>query len=647
MLRSLRVLLVLLVLGVPALAEGLVLPFAGDGGHSLASVLADELNAPMPALAALMLPNLPWRGSYDASAGGLQTQGGATLAREVTGADWLVTGRMQNGWIEVYFSSAKASRKARFSRHELVGPWVGLQLGQRAGLLPPLDLSQEEALARITEGDLSLVRSSALGGLLSSALGLVDEGVPASPELKAMLPKLTAFWENAAQEQFPPAYLAFFQYGQNRGAALAALPKLAEGLIYERLTAILLWRDAGDARWREVARKTAPLAPEVVALWEDLSFAAFDDNNPNEALQALLQANRLNPSSGLYWINLGWAYYLLGDKARSAAASLQGVRRDDSPVPAYNLGLVYALYGDSTNARRAYDQAISRDDRNEVDAALKDLRDTNNSQMLYWQGYLLEKTGDLAAAQNAYRQFIALHPQSVLAGRAQKSLELRLQTRLSLGVLSLSPEGPDARPFGAGETVFPEVSLEGFPYLPKGQLVTTLYNASGQVVQKREKAVAGGAGVAGLQENAAGVVLPAAGQYRLEVQFGDSKASIELQVGQPSLARQLFSVGLQPVALSGAPLLSERDLLSANGEALLLERIVNELRQVAPRAKTIPQLNQALAQGPFKGQSIADVMEKVEASTVRAFLQAAIEDPALIGDSDVVNAFIDWVDRQQ
>lgn len=54
--------------------------------------------------------------------------------------------------------------------------------------------------------------------------------------------------------------------------------------------------------------------------------------------------------------------------------------------------------------------------------------------------------------------------------------------------LTLVPGGPDARPFRAGEAIFPEVRLEGRPYLRQASLFTALYR-EGRKVAEEEKPV--------------------------------------------------------------------------------------------------------------------------------------------------------------
>ena len=47
-----------------------------------------------PSLAAILLPDMPWQGSCDLAAGSLATAGGARLAREISGASWLLVGAL-------------------------------------------------------------------------------------------------------------------------------------------------------------------------------------------------------------------------------------------------------------------------------------------------------------------------------------------------------------------------------------------------------------------------------------------------------------------------------------------------------------------------------------------------------------------------
>lgn len=635
------------LLGLPALAQGLILPFAGPGGQSLAQSLADGLGAPPPSLSSILLPNLPWNGSYESAAGGLETPGGAVLARQAAAVPWLLVGKIDaQNWIELYLALPDRFERARVSRPDLAQVWVS-QVLQQPRRPYRVATQSEEMLTQLTAAELEGVEGAPVDtALYTQAVALIDGGQrPADDRLAQLYPQLISFWFSALSGQLPLAYRALIDYNETatRPQALVAARQLAQGQAYEQLTAILMLRDAGDDAWREVARQVARQAPQVAAAWEDLSFAALDDNNPKEAVEALLQARKLLPESGLYHINLGWSYYLLGDRTRSVASSLRGIQLDESPVPAYNLGLVRALAGDIRGAREAYNIALDRDTRNEVEAALKDLVDTQDPAMLYWQGYLKEKTGDVTGAREAYQRFINAFPESILLPAARKGAQVQVTTRLGLRNVSLVPAGPDARPFSSGETAFVQLEIEGQPFVPRGKLTATLINEAGQVVQTVSKEVRGGATLVALVETSPGVTFPQPGRYRLEISFADAEARLELEVGLASLARRLASLGLQLRGLNGTPLISERELLGPQGEQRLLERIVAELQATAPRAEAITQLNRPLASGPYQGKSVVQWMAAATPELVSTFLRAAVESPELIGDMDVVNAFVDWL----
>ncbi|HEU4740538.1 MAG TPA: hypothetical protein VFS50_02940 [Meiothermus sp.] len=652
--------LALLGLALAQNPKGLVLPFAGPGGQTVAHALADGLQVAPPSLTALLIPDLPWRDSYDFAAGRIESLGGARLAREVSGADWLVVGEVgQDGWVTLYLSTPQESRKARFSRLELAQRWLELKLGLKPHPFPGLDYSLEETYQKMSQGDLSVITGSALGGLYNSALE-TRQGKAPTPDLRATLPKsLLDFWTNLAQRRLPPAYQALADFGsEKRPQALEAARKLADGLAYERLTALLIQRSAGQDAWRETARKLAQIAPELPIAWEEVSFAAFDEDKPAEARDALLKAQTLLPQNPLYWINLGWAYYLTGDKARSIQASSKALKaggaEKPSPTPAYNLGLAKALYGDLRGAKQAYDQALQLDDEQEFEAALEDLAEAKNPLLAYWQGYLSERSGDLAQARAFYQRFAEANPQHPLAPAAQRASRIRIETRLSLEKLTLQPEGSDARPFRAGEAVFPVVKLEGKPYLARAPLVTRLLDENDRVLLEKTKEVAFRPMTAELIENAPAVTLPKEGRYYLEVLYGDQKLSLTVIAGTPSLSRRLYAAGLQIRDLGDEPLLGEKEMLGPQGDRILLERTAFTLRQVAQflrgeakddpqRQKELQELSKPLAQGPYAGQTVLDLMGKAEEKVLRAFFEAAAQNPELIGDSDVVNAFVDWL----
>ena len=115
-----------------ALAQGLVLPFEGPNGYGLAQAFAQGLKAPPPTLLALLLPDLPWRGSYEL-AGGLYTKAGARLARAATGADWVLLGREEERGLRLFLADAQGAKEALFPTPKLAWLWL-----QGQGLAPRL-----------------------------------------------------------------------------------------------------------------------------------------------------------------------------------------------------------------------------------------------------------------------------------------------------------------------------------------------------------------------------------------------------------------------------------------------------------------------------------------------------------------------------
>jgi tetratricopeptide (TPR) repeat protein len=643
--------LLVVLFSASAWGKGVVLPFSGPNGHSIAQAVAGGLGVAPPSLAAILLPEMPWRGSYDLAAGSLGTAGGARLAREISEATWLLVGSVdQQGWVLVFLADARGLRGARFSRPELVLRWTAAQVGVRAGewRLKP---AWENDLARLAQGDLTVQNLPLPLPFYQEAVALRDDGA-ASALLAEQLPRgLQEFWHQVRQNQLPPAYQAVLDFSEQRRAeALNAARTLAGGKVYERLTALLLLRGLQDQQWGAVARNLTEMAPEMPLAWEELSFVAFDQNDALLAKDALERAAALLPEKSLYWTNLGWAYYLLGDYARSVRASLRALRLEaQSPeeyaTAAYNLGLVRAIYGDYLGAMEAYDLALRVDEGQEFLAALKDLREAGRPGLEFWQGYLAERAGLSEQARLHYQSFIISQPRSPLAARARRAaaqLEWA-KIEISLQRLMLRAGDLEARPFAAGEAVFPQVRIEGFPHIAAGTLVTRLLDAQGRVLQSSHKAVAVRPLTISTVQNGAAVRLPAEGAYTLEVVWGPASARLELTAGKPSLARQLYTVGIELRSLGGSPLLSAAQMLSPQGETLAIQLVQAALREAAPSAREIPHLSRKLTSGPYSGSSIAELMQKADEAVVRAFLTAVIDQPDLIGDEDVVSGFIAWL----
>ncbi|MBO1438242.1 hypothetical protein [Meiothermus sp. CFH 77666] len=635
--------------------RGVVLPFAGPGGHALAQAVAGGLGVAPPSLAAILLPDMPWQGSYDLAAGSLFSAGGARLAWEISGAAWLLVGRVDpQGWVRVFLADARGIRSARFSRPELVLYWVARQTGVRPGAWR-LESARNDDFARLARGDLTVQNTPLPLPYYRAAIAVREEGVNSLLITEQLPRELQDFWSQVRQNKLPLAYQALVDFSERRRTeALNAARNLAEGKVYERLTALLLFRGLEDKQWGAVARNLTQLAPEMPLAWEELSFVAFDENNAPLAREALERAASLLPEKNLYWTNLGWAYYLQGDYARSVRASLRALRleaqaREEYAVPAYNLGLVRARYGDHLGALEAYNLALRVDEGSEFQAALKDLQETQETRLEFWQGYLAERAGLREQAMGHYRSFLQNHPKSPLSAWANRALKqmAEAKTTLSLQRLMLRADDLEARPFAAGEAVFPQVSLEGFPYLGAATLVTRLLDAQGQLLQSASKAVAVRPLTTGLVQTGAAVRLPAEGTYTLEVLYGTASARLSLTAGKPSLARQLYTAGVELRNLGNAPLLSSAQMLSPQGEALVIQQVQAALREAAPSARRNASLNRPLLRGPYSGQSIVELLEKADEAVVRAFLEAVVRQPDLIGDQDVVNSFVAWLQNNQ
>ncbi|WP_114313829.1 hypothetical protein [Thermus caldifontis] len=622
-----RFLALFLLLGL-SLAQGLVLPFEAPEGLRLAQAFAEGLRAPPPTLLSHLLPDLPWQGSYHL-AGGLYTKAGARLAQAATGADWVLLGKEEERGLRVFLARKDGVKEGLFATPSLA--WVWLQregLAQKFSSLPRPALS-EEALRALAQGQNP-------DPLHQSALDL-KEGRGAGL-LQGLLPeRLLLLW----QGKLPPAYQAFFLLSQGkREEALKQAEALLQGDVLERTAAHLVLRALEDPRWKESARSLAQAFPELPLAWEEVSFAAFAEGKGEEARDALLKALRLRPDYWLYWTNLGWAYYLTGDLPRAILASKRAVALRPNATAYYNLGLFKALYGDYLGAKAAYGRALRLDEGEDFPEALKDLEGRQEPLALFFRAYVSERAG--LPAKALYQAFVETHPRHPLAQAAKRALDQE-EGGLVLEVkkLSLIPGDLEARPFRAGEAVFPEVRLSAHPYLPRGELETLLYQ-EGTLLAQEKKPLGFPPFTAALEEVAPAVTLPEPGRYALEVRYGEARVVIPLEVGPESLARRLYALGLEVRDLDGALLLTPKEALGPEGDRFLLERTLEALRQAAPLA-TGERFTTPLAQGPYAGKSVQDLLKNPPAEMVQAFFQAVLEAPELLAENDVVNALVSWL----
>jgi len=627
-------------------AKGLVLPFEGPGGNATAQAFAQSLGVAAPSLAALLLPDLPWEGSYERVTGSLYTAGGARLALESTRADWVLLGKTgERGELVLFLATPKEVFTARFTQPLLALRWLGSRLDLKPGPFEP-DPRQERDLAKLAQGELEGVsRFPVPRALYEAALALTENGELKS-NLEPLPRPLIEFWSDLAAGKPLPAYRAISDLQENRTAlALNQAHKLAQGNALERIAAVMVLKAGKDPSWRTVARGLSEYAPEIAYGWEQRGFAALEEDKPAEAAQAFSRVLELLPQKRSAWTNLGWAQYLKGDKARSLQASLQALRLGADPTAMYNLGLVRALYGDFVGAREAYTRALESDEEELYRLAIEDLQNSGDARMSYWMGFLAERVGLLERAQGYYRAFLESHPKHPLAGSARRALAQKGRLEVQLVALLLRPDSPDARPFHAGEVLFPQLRLVGSPYLSQQPLSVRLLDARGTALIQASKKIAFRAFTTELVELAPGVKLPAEGRYTLEVRYGEAVVRQPLEVLPASLARQLYVLGLEPRGLNGVPLLDVAELLGPEGDKLLLQKLEAELKAAAWAAALDPRLSQPLKAGPYAGQSVAELLRKAERKVLEAFLQAAVQEPWLLGESDVVNAFVNWAQQ--
>ncbi len=624
-----RVLLAsVLALGL-ALGQGLVLPFRGQEGFRLAQAFAEGLKAPPPTLLALLLPDPPWRGGYDL-AGGLYSPGGARLVREITGADWVLLGAEERGGLRLHLATGEGVRTGSFSSPRLAWLWL-----QGLGLAPPYTplpspKGEEARLRALAQGeDPDPLHQSALDLKAGRGAGLLEGLLPS---------RLLLLWQGKPPRAFQA--LGLLALGRKEEALKAAASLEEEGAL-GGIAALLLYRLAENPRWQTLAPLLAQRYPEIPYFFEEASFAAFEKGQGEEAKRALERALSLRPDYWLYWTNLGWALYLTGDLPRAIRATEKALALQPNATALYNLGLFRAIYGDYLGAKAAYDRALRLDQGDEYEAALKDLEERREPLTLFFRAYLAQRVGLEAAP--LYRAFLEAHPRHPLAGRAREALRSLAEKRVTLKVhrLVLIPGDREARPFRVGEAIFPEVRLEGTPYLGKGVLTTLLYR-EGEKVAEASKEVSPPPLAAGLEEVAPPVTPKGEGPHTLVVRYGEAEAVLPLEIGKKSLARSLYALGLQPKDLSGRPLLTPEEALGPEGEALLLERTAEAFRRAAPLATGL-ELNRPLPKGPFPGKSVREALAGADLETARTFYQKVEESPELLGDQDVVNAFANWL----
>lgn len=658
-----RLLILLGAVSGLALAGGLVLPFEGPGGHALALALADRAGAPSPVLAELTFPEVPWPQGWSYILDDANGPDGARIAYEATGADWALVGRVNpDGWIEAYLYGAEGLERARFSEPALLARWLEDRLG--AGGRPFVYRPElDGALADLANADVDTAASrlpdldAAGRERLQSEIAAVKGLLAHGPDLGTLgLPEAVVdYWVHRkdparmADAGVGPVWKAFLPImnDDREAAGKRAHLLLRSDRALDVVGALLLLRALGDEAWPGAARRLTEVAPEMTLGWEELSFAAFDAGDADGAARALERALELDPENDLYWTNLGWARYLQGDLPGAIAASLRAMRLAPNPTAAYNLGLFHALARDHERAFAYYLEALRLDDEGVTPMALEDLAKTHRTDLLYWQGFLLKRTGRTDEARQAYAGFLAEHPDHPLAPQAREALEAleAVETEVELLGFRLGPLDVGFE-IGAGERVRPVVRAASTGYLPSAEASVEVL-ADGVPVARAADEVELPPLTADWTRELAAVVVAEPGRYSVRVRYAGARAERELSVGESHMARRLLGEDVVPLALSGEVLLEPEAMAAPDGEARLIEAALAAVRAAAPHAERVERFAKPLAAGPFEGRSVAQVMAAADAELVRRFLEAALAEPEGLLEQDLVNAFADWLVRQR
>jgi len=647
-----------------SLAAGLVLPFGGPGGNATSLALAQSLGVGSPFVAELAFPETPWPQGWSLLMDDPDGATGARIAAEATAADWVLVGRNgDDGWISAYLYLNGKAMPARFASAELLSRWVALKTNGDAGpvvvyqeLDDPLaelmnnvpHFDPEPYLGSLSEGAAKLLKEQTLlvNGLFAHGPGSFAKTLPAA---------VIDYWqhrqepEKMGDEGMGLAWKAFYPImnDDDEEANRRALYLLNSDRALDVAGALLILRATSHPAWKKAAARLAEVAPEMSLGWEELSFAAFDDGQVARAKLALTKALELQPENSLYWTNLGWAEYLLGNMPRAIYASLRGFELEPNPVAAYNLGLFHALLGDYADAFDYYRNALRLDEGREVQLALKDVNDTGKREMLFWKGYLLSRSGQWRQAREAYRNFLHYHPGHRLAENARLELENLKDVRVDLtvsgyrlGPLEVTP------PFGVQEKISPLLHVEANAYLPSAKAVARIY-AGKKVVAQSVSDLTIPPLTAEFTRELEPFSVSDPGTYRLVIEYAGHQLETAFDVGPSHLGRQLLSLGIVPVDLDGSPLVAEDVLAGPNGGEELINATLQVIHEAAPQAEQIDRFRKPLPSGPFKGQSVAEVMKGADAKLIRSFYGDMLQKFPLLQDSDAVNAFAEWILQQR
>lgn len=457
---------------------------------------------------------------------------------------------------------------------------------------------------------------------------------------------------NVGDEAGARADLARVQEAAGGPAALVAASLVAQSL------------DAPELEDR-LLESLGRVSPFLTYPFERRSFLAFDRDDALTAAQVLTIAVDLDPGNDLYWTNLGWARYLLGDLERSEAASRRAIELDAGQfIARYNLGLVEVATRRLDDALATYAGAL-RLDPDVDDEAILDLVAAEELYpaalgVPFALGVLLEQEGDRAAAAAAFERYAeraAAALDAVDAGRVAEArrraatlsappepIEVLGDVRLSLGARGAAL---DTLRSGDTATVAFEVSTPGDALPRRLEVVATLRGPDGADLATASTIVDVPTGAIGYVVDILRIEVPAdlpVGAYALDVVARadglEATATRDVVVeGVANAFRRLVGRGLVPTALeSGLALVGERDLVL--GDAALLDRLLRELQVAAPAAGDVLP---TIEEGRFAGLDGGEAFAASGPDDVADFLAHLIASGARDASFAFVDAYAQWV----
>lgn len=418
----------------------------------------------------------------------------------------------------------------------------------------------------------------------------------------------------------------------------------------------------GDDRQETALRALHRASPFLPYPLEALSYIYFDRDDARSAAEVLAVAVELEPESDLYWTNLGWSWYLLGDLARSEEASVRALSLSGmQTVAAYNLGLVRTVTGRLDEALSAYEQAL-RFDPEVNDEAVEDLVNARSLypaavEVDYALARLLEADGRRQDARDAYRRFVRRAGEDLaeFVTEAQArlvELEKPLPPMEVVGDvrLTLGQRGPQSGPYHPGDPVHPtfELSTQGDSLPTRVDVSAELRREGdqGEPIQAVEETVQVPDGAVGFVVDQVRLALPddlEAGTYTVEVtatggeeQQAAATATFEV-TGGPDPLRQLVGRGLVMTGLrSGQPLYSAADL---DRSVEIVDLLLAELESSADAAEeALP----AIEGGRFEGMSGGELFRESTPQDVTDFLDYILASDSQAARFAFVDAYAQW-----